>query len=126
MTQRGLLVMMAVVALIAAVPAGKAVAHAKLMRADPAPDSTVAVAPKVVKVWFSEELRSKGSTLQVVDSRGVRVDDGKGRVDLDDLDRMTLIGGLKAMGRGTYTVRWTAVSADDRDMAKGTFSFTVR
>jgi methionine-rich copper-binding protein CopC len=47
-------------------------------------------------------------------------------VDLDDLDRMTLIGGLKAMGRGKYTVRWTAVSADDRDMAKGTFSFTVR
>jgi len=126
MPQRGFLVMMAVLALIAAVLAGKAGAHAKLVRADPAPDSTVAVAPKVVKVWFSEELRPKASTLEVVDSRGARVDDRKGRVDLDDLDRMTLIGGLKAMGRGKYTVRWTAVSADDRDMAKGTFSFTVR
>ena len=126
MPQRGFLVMMAVLALIAAVLAGKAGAHAKLVRADPAPDSMVAVAPKVVKVWFSEELRPKASTLEVVDSRGVRVDDRKGRVDLDDLDRMTLIGGLKAMGRGKYTVRWTAVSADDRDMAKGTFSFTVR
>jgi methionine-rich copper-binding protein CopC len=126
MMRRGFRILLAAVVLIAAVPAGKAGAHAKLVRADPAPDSTVAVAPKVVKVWFSEELRPKGSTLEVVDSRGVRVDDRKGRVDLDDLDRMTLIGGLKAMGRGKYTVRWTAVSADDRDMAKGTFSFTVR
>ncbi len=117
---------LAVAAVIATAFASAADAHAKLVRADPAPKSVVTAAPKIVRLWFNEELASKGSTVAVVDGRGRRVDDGKGRLDLEDLDRKSMITGLKPVPRGTYTVRWVAVSADDRFVARGTYRFTVR
>jgi len=125
MTRR-LIGTLAVVAVIVTVLASPADAHAKLVRADPAPKSVVTVAPKVVRLVFNEELAPKGSTVTVVDTRGRRVDDGKGRLDLDDLDRKSIIVGLKPLAKGRYTVKWVAVSADDRFVARGTFSFTIR
>jgi len=117
---------LAVAAVMATAFASAADAHAKLVRADPAPKAVVAAAPKIVRLWFNEELASKGSTVTVVDARGQRVDDGKGRLDLDDLDRKSIIAGLKPLAKGTYTVKWVAVSADDRFVARGTFRFTIR
>ncbi|MGH2373336.1 MAG: copper resistance CopC family protein [bacterium] len=111
------------------VQAGDVAAHSKLDRADPKPGSTVATPPKKVMVWFTmtpgEELDSKRSTLTVTDSRGKRVDDGRGGVDLTDMDRRTLVAGLKSIGPGTYLVRWKAVTSPDRDVASGSFRFTV-
>ncbi len=102
-----------------------AAAHAKLVRAEPAPGSTVKTPPRVVRVVFDDELDPKTSTLAVTDQRGRRVDDGKGGVDLDDLDRKTMLARLRPIGSGAYTVRWKAVSADDQYVAQGTFRFTV-
>ncbi len=111
------------------VGAGDVAAHSKLERADPKPGSTVATPPKKVMVWFKitpgEELDPKKSTLSVTDSRGKRVDDGKGGVDLKDMDRRTLVAGLKSIGPGTYLVRWKAVSNVDGNVASGSFRFTV-
>jgi len=117
---------LAVAAVIATAFASAADAHAKLVRADPAPKSVVAAAPKIVRLWFNEELASKGSTVTVVDGRGQRVDDGKGRLDLDDLDRKSIIAVLKPLAKGAHTVKWVAVSADDRFVTRGTFRFTIR
>jgi methionine-rich copper-binding protein CopC len=124
-TMRRLALVVAVVIASAAL-AQEASAHAKLVRADPAPNSTVAAVPKVVRLWFSEELTPKGSTVTVVDARGRRVDDGKGRLDLDDMDRRIIVAGLKPLVKGKYTVRWKAVSADDLDVAQGSFNFVIR
>ncbi len=104
---------------------GVVFAHAKLLRADPKPGTTVASPPKVVRAWFNEELETKRSAITVWDAKGKRVDDGKGGVDLSDMDRKSLMATLKAVGPGTYTVRWTAVSADDADVEKGSFRFTI-
>ncbi len=125
MTRR-LIGTLAVVAVIVTVLASPADAHAKLVRADPAPKSVVTVAPKVVRLVFNEELAPKGSTVTVVDARGRRVDDGRGRLDLDDLDRKSIVAGLKPVAKGAYTVKWVAVSADDRFVARGTYRFTIR
>lgn len=119
------IIVVAMGVVMALVQAEGIVAHAKLVRAQPAPRSTVKVAPRTVQVWFNDELDPKRSTISVSDSRGTRVDDGKGGVDLDDLDRRSMIVRLKAMGPGVYTVRWKAVSADDRYVAQGRFPFTV-
>jgi methionine-rich copper-binding protein CopC len=100
-------------------------AHAKLQRADPKPGSKIKTVPGVVRAWFSEELDAKGSALSVWDSHGKRKDDGKGGLDLNDLDHKSLIAKLQPIGPGTYTVKWTAVSTDDKDVAKGSFRFTV-
>ncbi|MDR7481686.1 MAG: copper resistance protein CopC [Armatimonadota bacterium] len=109
--------------------AAPAAAHAKLQRAAPAPGAMMREAPRVVRVWFvlapGEDLDAARSRLVVIDSRGRRVDDGKGGVDLDDLDRRSMIARLHPLAPGTYTVQWTAVSAPDGDVARGAFRFTV-
>lgn len=94
-----------VVALLAAgIAAGDVAAHAKLLRASPAPGGSVAEPPTVVRVWFqlsgTEELDPKRSALSVWDARGKHVDDGKGGVDLDDLDRRSMVVRLKPVGPG--------------------------
>jgi len=104
-------------------------AHAKIQSADPKPSTTVSTAPAIVKIVFAlapdESLDPKGSTITVSDSHGRRVDDGKGGVDLNDMDRKTLRAMLKAIAAGTYTVRWKAVSSPDKDVAQGSYTFTV-
>jgi len=108
---------------------GIAHAHANLLRAQPAPGSTVARAPRVVRLQFTlsphEELDVARSAVSVVDSRLRRVDDGKGGVDLNDLARRTMVARLRPVGPGRYTVRWTAVSSPDLDVATGSYTFTV-
>jgi len=105
---------------------GVAAAHAKLVRAEPAPGAVLRTAPRVVRAVFNEELAARGSFLVVVDARGRRVDDGKSGLDLDDLDRRTLLARLRPLGPGRYTVRWQATSADDGYVARGSYVFTVR
>jgi len=106
-----------------------ALAHAKIQNADPTPGSTVAAPPKMVKIVFAlapdESLDPKTSTISVLDSQGRRVDDGKGGVDLNDMDRKTMRAMVKPITAGTYTVRWKAVSSPDKDVVQGTFKFTV-
>jgi methionine-rich copper-binding protein CopC len=106
-----------------------ALAHAKIQSAEPKPGSTVNAAPKMVKIVFTlapdESLDPKTSTITVSDSHGRRVDDGKGGVDLNDMDRKTLSAMLKPIMAGTYTVRWKAVSSPDKDVEQGSFKFTV-
>jgi methionine-rich copper-binding protein CopC len=100
--------------------------HAKLLRAVPAPGSTIARAPTVVRVWFNDELDPVRSGISVWNARAQRVDDGRGGVDLTDLDRMSMTIALKPVGPGRYTVRWRAVSADDLFVSTGAFTFIVR
>jgi copper resistance protein C len=100
-------------------------AHAKLVRAEPRPGSSVTTPPTALRAWFNDELDTKRSTLRVIDRKGARIDRGDGRVDLDDLDRKSMVVGLKPVGPGTYTVQWTAVSADDGFVARGSYRFTI-
>ncbi len=118
------------IALVVTVPPNAPVgAHARLLLAHPAPGSTVMAPPQVVRVWFkldpNEELDPKRSAISVRDARGMRVDDGKGGVDLNDLDRASMLVRVKATAPGTYVVMWKAVSPPDLAVRQGTFRFTV-
>ena len=109
---------------------GTVAAHAKFLRAEPAPNSTVTSAPQVVRVWFTlasadEELDAKRSTLSVLDARGKQVDDGKGGVDLNDLSHKSMIVRVQSRQPGTYTVKWKAVSSPDQEVTQGSFRFTI-
>lgn len=103
-----------------------AAGHARLVRADPAPGAVLRSPPRQVRAVFNEELAPRGSFLVVLDGRGRRADDGRGGLDLDDLDRRTLVARLRPVGPGRYTVRWQAASADDGYVARGQYTFTVR
>lgn len=112
---------------ISLLPAGLALAHAEIQRCEPSPGASLSTPPAEVRCWFTEELDPKGSTLAVTDAAGNPVDRGDGRVDLNDPDRKQMAASLDPtrLKPGTYTVRWRTRSAEDGDVAEGSFTFTL-
>ena len=119
------LAVLCALAVLLAVPGG-VWAHATLIGSDPKASAVLTRAPKSVRAWFSDELDPDHSTITVWDLREHRVDDGEGGVDLNDLDRRSMVTRLRPIRAGTYAVRWRAVAADDGFVSQGSFTFTVR
>src|SRR6266566_3067265 len=69
---------------------GISLAHAILLRSDPARDAVLPVAPDQVRMWFSEELNSALSTAVVVNGANARVDMGDAHVSLSDPTEMDI------------------------------------
>lgn len=107
----------AAIALVA-MPAGVA-AHADLESSTPEPGANLESAPTEVALTFSGEL-DPASGFVVTDGGGAAV--GEGELDLDVADRNVLRGPVDITEPGTYTVAWTAVSADGH-AEEGTFEF---
>jgi len=113
-------------ALLAILPAlvlatADARAHASLDRAEPRVGSTVAAAPRAVSLWFSQNLEAAFSSIEVRNSAGARVDQGKARLGGE---RNVLQVGLKPLAAGTYRVHWRVLSVDTH-VTEGTFTFQV-
>lgn len=105
--------------LAAAVPA---FAHALLRSADPAVGSSVAHAPKELKLTFSETLEPAFCRVVVTDAGGARVD--AGTLQADPANARRLLVPLKPLAPGVYTVTWHATSTDTH-RTQGRFTFTV-
>ncbi len=106
--------------------AAAAAAHALLLKSMPENEAVLAQPPRQVTAWFSQELDTHLSALQVVDAGGQPVDNGDGEVDLSDPAHASMQVTLPAaLPTGAYRVLWTAVSADDGDTTAGEFSFSV-
>ncbi len=101
-------------------------AHALLIKSEPEDGSQLKQAPEQVTAWFTQELDTSLSTIQVFNSESYQVDTGDGGVDLFDPDHISLVVSLPAsLPAGAYRVRWTAVSAEDDDLTEGEFTFSV-
>jgi copper resistance protein C len=94
-------------------------AHAFLDHASPLVGSTVPTAPHEVVLTFTQNLEPAFSTVQVTESSGARVDQGKAQVSGN-----TMTVGLKTIGPGSYKVHWHALSVDTHS-TEGTFTFHV-
>jgi methionine-rich copper-binding protein CopC len=94
-------------------------AHAYLDRASPSVGSAVRSAPRVLSLWFSQNIESSFSTVTVTGPGG-RVDLGNARVGSGNQLRV----GLKPLGPGTYRVHWRVLSVDTHT-TEGSFSFQV-
>jgi len=102
-------------------------AHAEYDHSDPADGATVTTAPSTIKVWFSEGVKSSGSSLKVTNASGQQVDNKDSKVDTSQADRKLMTVTLPPnLPDSTYTVNWVTVSADDNDKDDGKFSFTVK
>lgn len=123
---RRLLILVWGLLFLVAWPTSPVQAHAGLVRADPVPGAVLGRVPAVVRLWFNEELDPALSSVTVWGPRAVSVVSGKGGVDLDDLDRRSMVARLRPLRPGTYTVRWRAASADDLAVTQGSYTFTVR
>ena len=96
-----------------------------LLKSEPAAGAVVQQSPAQVVAWFSTELATDTSRLQVFAADKRQVDKGNGGVDLDDPDHASLIVRLPALPAGTYTVHWRAAVVEDSDIVEGRFTFTV-
>jgi methionine-rich copper-binding protein CopC len=94
-------------------------AHAFLDHASPLVGSRVATAPREVSLWFTQNLEPAFSSIQVTDSSGARVDQGKAQISGN-----TMRIGLRALKPGSYRVHWHALSVDTHT-TQGSFTFTV-
>ena len=105
---------------ILAVP-GSALAHAELQRAIPADGETVTDTVAVVTGTYSQDLAAN-SKLLVKDASGATVTTGT--VDPGNVRRMVARPDAP-LGNGTYEVQSTSVSADDGDIERVQWTFTV-
>jgi copper resistance protein C len=101
--------------------AGMADAHALLDHADPRVGNTVK-SPRTVSLWFTQNLESAFSNVEVVDASGARVSTGHATVDASD--RKLLRVPVKALPAGAYTVKWHVLSVDTHT-TEGNFTFNV-
>jgi methionine-rich copper-binding protein CopC len=101
---------------------GAAHAHAFLDHAEPRVGNTVKGQPRTVALWFTQNLESAFSTVEVRDANGAQMNAGKASVDTND--RKLLRVPLKALPAGTYTVKWHVLSVDTHT-TEGNFTFHV-
>ena len=102
-----------------------AMAHdIQLKGSEPAAGSVLESSPPQVKIWFDEELQTGESTIGVFDGDDNRVDNGDGRVDLDDPLHASMLVTLPKLPVGMYVVRWRVVLVDG-DSTEGTFDFYI-
>ena len=96
-------------------------AHAQLVSADPPVGGTLPTTPYTLTATFDEELTPDGSSIVVEGPNGAEVATGT----VSAADDKTMTAPLPTLGAGTYTVRWTAVTADDLAVEHGTYTFNV-
>jgi copper transport protein len=109
-----------VIALVCLAPPRPADAHALLVRSQPANGATVAVAPEVVRLWFSEEISPEVSTGRLVDRSGDTVAGTTVRAAAQLVELH-----VPSLARGTYGVLWQVLAEDDGHTTSGTLVFSV-
>src|SRR6266849_8768037 len=103
---------------------GVSLAHAILLRSDPAKDAVLSVAPDQVRMWFSEDLNPALSTAVVVNGANQRVDQRDATISPNDPREMDVT--LKPnLPPAVYVVVWRTDSADDGHILVGSFLFTL-
>lgn len=120
---RVLLGWLAALALLLAGNPTAAYAHAVLVRADPAPGSSLPHAPPRVTVWLSEPIIPAASRLEVYDMAGRRMDRGVTYYHGDPPFAMSV--DLEPLPEGNYRVRWVTLSSFDGHYVVGTYPFAV-
>ena len=113
--------LVAVCAVLTVVPA---LAHPKLVKAQPAKGAILKKAPTKIQLWFHEELDTKLSSFTVHNQQNDRVDNGDAKVNLDD--RKMIEGSVQPLPPGEYTVKWKAAGDDDKVVIEGALTFRVR
>jgi copper resistance protein C len=99
--------------------------HTTLTKSEPAANDTLTTSPRALRLWFSEKVELRVTTVKLTDNAG-------GAVALallarpDTGEKAPVVAGLsKPLAAGLYVVTWST-AADDGHPAKGTYRFVVR
>ena len=109
----------------AAMVAGPAFAHTKLVTANPAPNATVRAVPNhQLQITFNEPVMPRFVTLAVTGPDGAKLHVATVEVDPKNKSRVNaVVHGFQRPG--AYKVDWTAAGSDMHRMT-GSYSFTLR
>ncbi|MCC7358496.1 MAG: copper resistance protein CopC [Anaerolineales bacterium] len=105
--------------------AGRAQAHAILLRSNPAANADLTAPPAFIDLWFTEALETDFSTARLVDTTGAQVDASAGAPVFDAADPTHLSLPVGRLEPGVYTVVWQTLSQVDGHEWYGSFPFTV-
>jgi methionine-rich copper-binding protein CopC len=78
--------------------------------------------PRIVSLWFTQNLESSFSGIDVLNADGMRMNAGNALVDNNDRKLMRVP--VKVLPPGTYTVKWHVLSVDTHT-SDGSFTFHV-
>jgi methionine-rich copper-binding protein CopC len=102
---------------------GVALAHAKLVSADPKAGGAAEGQPGNIDLNFSEAVSAKLTKAAVTDASGKTVASSS---MLDKSGKALMVMFKAPLKAGAYKVTWRAVSSDDGHPSKGAYSFTVK
>ena len=102
--------------------APSASAHANQLRALPAPDDELDIAPERVIIWFTEPIEPRFSEISVLNSAGAEF--ATGDTVIDATEPQAMWRALVPLERGTYTVVWRNVSTIDGHRVVGSYLFS--
>ena len=99
-------------------------AHSALDHSEPKNGAVLKQAPHEIRMWFTEPIKVKLSTIEVHDAAGKQVDQRDLRADEKDpaLVRLSLTADIAP---GTCKVTWSAV-AQDLHVSKGSLNFRIQ
>ncbi|RIK39988.1 MAG: hypothetical protein DCC55_16375, partial [Chloroflexi bacterium] len=100
-----------------------ALAHATLVRSDPADGSLLDAAPSQVQLWFNEAVHSRFSLVRMLDANGQPVAIAAGRGE--SAERNILRAPLPELAPGTYVALWKVLSEVDGHWSQGVVIFSV-
>ncbi|HEY3111623.1 MAG TPA: copper resistance CopC family protein, partial [Chloroflexota bacterium] len=121
LTNRHSILLAALLALAAT--AGRAEAHANLVRSQPAAGAVLEAAPGELRLWFSEQPEVGYSEVRLFDRSGQPV--GRLGAARAGAEPGLLVVPLEAPPPGVYTVAWRALSAVDGHVTAGAFAFAL-
>ena len=122
--RRTVIVAASIVGLAGAAPGHDALRHVKLVRSEPVANDTVS-SPKALRLWFSEKIERKLSSVKLADATGASVTLLPATRDESQETAPLVSAPSKALPPGAYTISWSAAAADGHP-SKGTIEFVVK
>src|SRR5687768_13332984 len=100
-----------------------ALAHAMLVKAEPARRAQLTQTPTQVRLWFNEEVEKDYASLAVLDPAKAPVTDASPEISADDPKAIVLA--LPELAPGKYTVKFRVLSVDGH-VVDSSYDFTVK
>lgn len=98
-------------------------AHAILVKANPAQEATLTDMPEEVLLIFNDSVGQEFLALAVIDPSGKRVDNHDAKLDFTDHSHLR--ASVSKLAPGRYTVRYRVLSADGH-VVSGKYFFDVK
>jgi methionine-rich copper-binding protein CopC len=99
--------------------------HTQLVKSEPATHDTLPAAPKVIRLWFSEKIELKVTTVKLRDAAGHAQALGTPARTGAEKNAPVIVPIVKPLAAGAYAIAWST-AATDGHLAKGTIDFLVK